>query len=477
MEITEESSERETNIFDLNDDCLSEIFKYLSYDDLLNVESVDKNGDFKGAIHLALKSTLIEIEIRITSNHTYIYEGLNKFISFLKLFGNNLSKLSLRIHMYSYIKLLFDEIDSGISIDDSTPESIIGQYCNEATLQHLEFHNFRPQKVCLVQNAKLFRSVKELHLSCDTSFLDFEFQLEQILDTFTGLKRLFVQNQNVRIEGPILSKILTTELQVLYLVGEINFHPGKNCSVSNFSVRELGLPRYDHYISKLLEKLPNVEILKILWPYWSIDRIEILLKLPHLRHLDLGWPVCELTKLEPILIEIQKRNKLDTLKLYYCSPYSHDAEMCKRISNHLSKMTNLKRLSMSIDFRCNIGAHLEKMARQLVNLNHVELYCRTESGATFDAELKQILSFVEHAKELKVLKLSFASGAFDLQELFTEIQKARKNQGNKKRLRIAINGFKYPWRNQTAKQPEIAAKWMDRFAEMTVYKGNSHLLI
>lgn len=225
-------------IIDLVDDCLKEIVRFLSFDDILKFRTIPR-------FNAAIAANVASLDVNITDNNVVQAKG------FLKKFEESVKK-----------------IDIDIGSRQNEAKELLTNYCNAGNVSHCKFSfDFELNQNVVDANLNLFNSLQSLELNGCLNRIPTDL-LFRILDAMTKIERLKLIDISVPGNGfQFLAALQSHELKSLH------FHFPKNLSDGEV----MHLPRFDSverlYIILEYEKtffpalFPNVEDLTIEWKY------------------------------------------------------------------------------------------------------------------------------------------------------------------------------------------------------------------
>lgn len=229
------------HIFDLNDHCLFEVFKYLQSNDL--IELYKAHWRFYDAIQLRIKSskkpiTLFCDELREPSN----------FEDFVRTFGQYIAYLVLEVH--------------GQPANRTEVKRLINQHCSNGNVRKCSFRAFPINESFIGDNINFFKHLKSMFMdSVDMN----EATMIKLFNTITAVKDLQIRGSQTECNidaGLLLSKILSHTLESLTfcvrwedISEEIFTGLPINTTVKYVKISTQAI--------KLLEFLPNIESLEI----------------------------------------------------------------------------------------------------------------------------------------------------------------------------------------------------------------------
>lgn len=188
-----------TNILDLNDDCLREIFEYLELEDLCVVKDVCLRFKAISRAHVASKK-LFEFENILLWDYSHTYSMVNQTNEvntneFLRRFGAFIESLTLMSHN----GIRFTTISDQNRILESLNPHCVG------TLNKLELWNFYIDAETALLVQPLLRGLRQLRLekcSCFESFVKMlaEWAPELRKLEFDQIKRIY-DKQEIRFVG------------------------------------------------------------------------------------------------------------------------------------------------------------------------------------------------------------------------------------------------------------------------------------
>lgn len=380
---------KELKITDLNDDCLTEIFKLLKPDDLLS--SFEAHKRFSRPIENAVS------DMCVTLNLTDC-EKINK--TFIETFSDKIRKLNV--------------VNNADAVDRSSEcRELISEYFSDGNLRNLSFDNFELNASFIVKNVNMFKSLNSFKLT----FAEMnECDYEKLFEAIANVKELELSNYwyvgNRRYPDTIshvCSLLHLTKLKIrLPSVRDINTVP------VNTTVKELSLYLSLPVDMLLISKFPNVDTLHL-----SVDRkcdyeSSEIPKMANLKRISIIFYNEFFT--EPYFLKLADPNTLESLDLQV-------KEINNNVGEALYQMIDLRQLSLKLK-KC-INLDLLKIATNLQKLRRLSI---DETGLVCHINIELICKFVQLAKNLQFLQIRISGRHKIFCDKLTEIRKIQNNK-------------------------------------------------
>lgn len=369
----------ELTILDLNDYCLSEIFKHLKFADLIQLFQVHEQ--FYGGIGMALSSVCVILSDTIQERKK------TKIENFLKTFGNQIVNMNLCFSR---------------SIFGTRLMKIIKTYCCNGNAKKLKFYTYKMDTKFVSENLVFFKSIKSL------TFYDINMQshlnLKMCLKSATEIKHLVVCLEAYDFDvADLLADILCIKLEKL----EINFaFDSRKIKFDklpfNSTITNLKLELADSDDIFILTRFQTVQSLSLYIPCLDVS-LEPILQLTSLRQLKFCFDnqLCEEDDEANVMVyyskffsKLAETGNLEELNLEFSVTEEVLASSCK--------MSTLKKLRLEVDFSLEKLQHLLTMAYNLNNLRELIFSMKKEDVPDYKIEppLLGILSIANHLNML-----------------------------------------------------------------------------
>lgn len=410
---------KELNIIHLNDFCLIEIFKYLSFGDLFELHKVDSR------IHKAIGTVLYQKNVKVTIED----ENILQIQSFLKIFKGQVRNLELSVLSKSSkarAKILIslycsdgvvEHFTSSYTIDSQFLSEFIGKNKDFfKTLKTIEFHNGQMEDSILNMMFEQIPAIQTMRfIGIINTIIDFLPKLVRCqLHTFEGIL-LDILGNTANVENlPTISSIKTLILSTTFSeLTVLNCFP----NVENLNLTVLN---YD-------AEFPN--------------SLSIIKNLKNLKQLTLVLESVSKVELESFLSAMADINKLDYLSLKLCQYVEKvNFETNLDILPILCKFTNLKSLCLNTSWQ--FKSSLITLATNLTQLNRLEIKGdEMKFNKKFEI-LGTVCGIVSNAKNLHSLSTQFSCDEkltkHFYEQLYDEISTIRENQSSKTILDVYV---------------------------------------
>lgn len=427
-------------ILDLNTDCLIEIFKYLSIEDVCEVKKIHPKFD-DALDHVVSKSNFVVPLIKCDEDdsESFLFK-IDLMRTFLSFFGKKIKYFNFRLHSYS--------MTAAYVISSRLMEIFIYNYCINGDMKVCHFNGLIFDKEFFASIKHFIESLEEIRV--DVKYLD---DFIWILDFLISLKIKRIQiepNYWFEIDPCVLfMKIAKSELEAVEFSSILLGISGPADIPINYTLKKLFLGHNVSFNLNYLKSFPNIENLRIQnRECYSWDPILELVKLKNLV-VTYANESRDFRRFLAFLKNLAKENRLEVLEIadyqiHYSSDEGSDdgdvmrmdeddanvegTRSIRSLSKVVSQMTNLKELTI---FH---GVNLKLIGLKLVNLRVFVINWYPDNMN--DAKL---LEFLGYAKELVKLVLRPANGVN--QGFYDAVVRIRKNQQNQKLLRIHTNGI------------------------------------
>jgi len=463
--------ENRTNIFDLNDNCLIQIFDHLDDVDLVKVKRIDKQSYFDSALRHVIKTSLFSFDLSCGDENAY-HPKMKRVFEFLELFGNYVTKMSVDCEVY----LDFEEVRPALSVMSAYLETLIERFCGQAQFQYCNFYSFQLRENFFKDNESKFKSLKELHIGGHSHAANYSW----IFDICKKLKvlKLHEVSEDDTIADDLLPKIVSSELEKI----EFNILEGFpdaaiiNKLPKNYTVRTIILDHLDKSTNLFLTRFPKLETLKFstISCFEGFQPSDLITQSPQIEHLIIGRGGYKNKSIRKLLLAAGRQNKLKTLRLIEKNSFNDEILVDEGVEG-LLKMTNLEHLTLSVSYK--FGQHLNELSRRLKKLNQFEFQCKSDNAYTLDAQLKdQLLDFVKNAKKLTVVKFEFRLDGFDSEGFYESLINNRTVQRNKGSI-LYVTIYDAVRRHYvfTDMKDSTLETWQrDEFVKMKIYRKSSN---
>lgn len=414
------SENEKLKITDLNSDCLSEIFKYLNHNDLVNLKGA--HSAFNSATDHVASITKYEFVIKDRHKSRKVSNVIRSIDTFLQYFGDKIQ----HFHIKCYQGTSHEQCNSILYLHI---ETMLKFYCGNGNVKHLSITGFELREDFVRQNLRLFTSLEFLNAAIDEDKLDWFVEFFKT----TGLNDSIGSTFDTEVN--IFEKLVSTLFENLSMqfshVTDEDLVPENLGSARNHTLKHLEL-HGNPYHTTVLAHFPNIETLA----YHHLEEdheLLSILELPKLKTFELTYGFLEFSNVEPFLIKVARQNKLNSLtlnseRLSDTEPNEYEKhEEEKRLVQILCKMTNLTELKLN--------HHLERMGSSLKNLR--TFYC---DPANDYVDSRFVLEFAKKAKQLIFLdvgcKFNKNKGK-DIQMFYDNLVKIRQSQDATKVLYFA----------------------------------------
>lgn len=416
MEWQEISADNEKifTILDLNPDCLREIFKYLTFIDLMALFKV--NSHFYDAIGMALASGVyVRLSYKVIEENKM--ETIEKFF---ELFGEKLNSV------------IFCEGESLLM-------EMIQKYSISGTVKKCKYFGEKITEIFEGKNQNFFKSVKELYW--EDVILN-QKTIKLLLKAPFEIEKLSL----IDMDGPIMGDadlirhILCSQLKKLHFATDCYFDTEEIKDLSyNTTLTDLTLSATNTAGGLILRHLSQIERLKLT----NLNNIqtysEEILSLNNLKQLDFSFcfNMSTTADFESFFCKLAELNKLEKLRitLYHFG-------ISEQMVLHLCNMTNLKSLDIQMDYK-SLQPHLFKFAYYLKKLREFGIYFpRNVSHFEIESTLCALVS----ATNFTILRCYFYN-QFSWDDLAEKFAIIRENQNNENILLVQINLDQMKWKS------------------------------
>lgn len=380
-------------ITDLNEYCLSEIFKNLDFVDVLNVKNAMLA--FGDAVDSVVKVKEFKFEIRSFDRRIYTKQ-IHNIDKFLQKFGDKLQYLNFTILPSPYAKAI-----------NYHCQPIITEFCNSGNIRHCLLHGFEFGKEFLEDNRRLFTSLESLNIEFSESQEDYgrsekiKFLMEMICTT--KIKSIFIQTNGHPIKFNVFPYIIMSQLEACHIYqqyGEDIYYDldtieyiGQDLS-KNSKLEELSLRDYP-FDSAYLTHFPNIRELE-LTVYSDNLNLDPIADLSMLENIGLSFDEYYLETISRIIRKLAQTNKLTKFRCYgnINTPNDYDGDS---LAMAVCELTNLKTLILKIPVL--LGSHLPQIAEKMPNLSHF-FHPIARDIIDIDHHLSTVVDFIRAAKKL-----------------------------------------------------------------------------
>lgn len=469
-------------IIDLNKDCLINIFKYLSYTDLYNLNGI--HAAFNAAVDHVART--VSFELSITKFDSIGWKEMKHIDNFVKTFGDRISHLKIRIARDSSVcsKLMHTHL-----------ELLIEQYCCNGNVRFCSFiDRFVLTKEFLQRNKKIFKSLQSLRID----YLMENDNLLWLMDFVVSneIKKFQLCGGHLSITTQVLKKIASSKLEtcILRVLSKDKISDQISNLPINRNLKHLNLFGVSFNPAHLIH-FPNLETLEFF--KYKKHPLDPILELPQLKKLHLIYQNNRFLEIAPFLMKLAKQNKLesfnldndyydeeederrqehedrqeryndflayanfistdDDLRAYYedfeydFSEYDQDDDgdddiddrkaTSHLMANIICKMPNLNELTLYTI--CALKEHLPRIGKKLNKLQrlHVQPFDDRDVNKRKQA-VEKLKILIKEAKNLNYFY--FECEEVDIAKLYADLVKIRKSQKNKKVLLIHFPYYGY----------------------------------
>lgn len=398
---------RETNIVDLNDHCLSNIFEFLDSEDLYNLHKIHKR--FNTAIGDVFAHGKVEFWIDDES-----FEP--QWESFLKEF----TELTNSVCIY------FEEHDV---------EEFFKKY-RMSNIRKCIFENIKVSSELVQNNQHFFAQLKWLMLSYN-AIENESFQM--ILNNINQINVLKISDNIGYIEN--ISSVIATITS--YPLKSLRLHTTPNSTLNqeeidklpvNTSVKELFIDGKD---IGLLKHFRGVEKLYLL--YKSLIVYTTPIEVENLKDLELNFEgITQTGDLELILSDLVKRYSNTLEKFELRLPFHNFNVDMKVVGDYIRKLSNLKDLWLSSkdSFRLSMLDFAQDL-EQLENFYMFGYHKHFLDIGDFRSTLCAFVSFATNLRHIYLLAPTSTTEQF-FQDLYNDLARLRKICGNNRQLLVTI---------------------------------------
>lgn len=429
---TDKTQKTKKTIFDLNEDWLTEILKYLDFEELREVKNA--HNFFHDAINRVVAKRKYTIYI-------YSYEGcsqqLQEYRRDLKAFGDQLQHLS--IVFPAHVPLEEQLVAEMVHVNC---EMLIEVFCSNGNIKHCSISGIDLTSDYIKDNPKFFETLWSLDMDMRHKDPDDCFK---IIPHLNQAKRFKVEIGCIKNDGGInkfLRKINHNQLEVLQLLGfknEIKFE----ALPINTTLTHLEAPNNAFDPSLLLKHFPNLEFLEIGQSGLN-HSLEPLLNFSKLKHLSLVFGVKDYDYIFPLVKEFANRNQLETIKLNdnfgdqikYADVDKNLLKLEIDLANNLKKMTQLRSLSLNTVF--SFKNRLIDIANSLTYLAQFEFGYTMVQPGIFKVLLPKIVRLVAVSNELEQLTLDFRLEGAALKNVHAKLEQIRRDKRSEKVLNLMV---------------------------------------
>lgn len=360
-----------TSIFQLNEDCLLEIFSYLNVRELWSIANVHGLFTHIARVRFSSKHSSIKLE-------TLGVENMRQLENFLAIFG------SLIVSLEAALPNLFAV--TGAFEFDHDIQKLIARYCR-GTLRELRLAHF---EIVLVEMWRpLFAALQKLHLH-RCRFTD---QFVQMLACCVELEQMEWNTSKIDIDWSL--RFPLPKLKI-FRVNEVDGITTETMTVflrSNPQLKEFGVTKChvvgSHILGELARNLPLIENVSLI----DLYDVSCAPKLRSLRALKaLQIDVINEKIISRLLAQsIANGNRLEHLDLALCVGSDH-------LFDEISSIRTLKSLGLFSIFGM-VYNRLLNVIKNLENLTHLHIVNCIGLHST------ELIEIVRVAKQLRQLQL------------------------------------------------------------------------
>lgn len=384
-------------ITDLNDDCLTEISKFLDIENLYNLYKSNRR------FYIPIRNAVPSIQATITGPK--ISRNWENIENFLQVFGNQVRDLHIiecwKFHIEFY-------------------EKCVNKYCSGNTVRHCTFSRVFVTKDLIVSNARFFRSLKSL-------------KFDRVALQPSGLAFLHeCKEMSWQQTQPSDTSAWNIYDELLVLLGSSNFaYDEINNSPRYILTKSLSAQTNDINYSSLM-KFPNIVTLECEL-FNNFDIALTMQNLNHLKEMRLFLHYIPKEKQDAIISAISSLNTLKSITLRLDRTETDDNG---KMVESICAMTNLEELCLknTLPLHSSSDPHLLKIANSLKKLKmfHYE-YGNNETI---------LYEFLRRAKGLKTLILDETYEEYDwddrYEKLCDDLVTIREEQSSKYVLYVKI---------------------------------------
>lgn len=386
----EAEEENKLKIVDLNDDCLTEIAKYLNTQDLMALFEAHRR--FHPAVGNVVPHRCIVVDE---------LKDLGKVHKFLEKCGDKIRTMRIVNIEASDMKVLLKYLTGG-QIESC-------EFGYEATTVMSE--DF------IEENSTFFKSLKTLKL---TKINLTGSACEKLFDVITEVRRIdlyWVYFPNETSIFDVLTKIYSLRhLKTLWLVFCNLITAGdRNLLPINTNIEELGLEQISLDFA-FLSHFPNLRNLHVKYLNESFDYES--LKFDNLKKLSLCY-FDEVSLVESLLSVSAQSNDLESLKII-----AHKKGMFSDIVQCVLKLTNLKELDIKVTDTLDVNVDIIEFAKNLQQLRKFSLHWPDD-----DLDEAKVCEFIQLVPGLELFRAKVPNSA--LYSLFDKITEIRRSQKGK----------------------------------------------
>lgn len=419
---------RDLTIFDLNDNCLIEIVKFLEPKDLFSLTKVHKK--FHNAIgHVVAADGTKEIQL----GGYHKLESKKNVENFFRLFGNKIRNLVID--------------PNWMGMHPRRAEKLFTRYCCAGNIEICKFVSFSVRNGVLAKNLPFFESLKSLKVTGVVNSA----AVERVLLAANQLETLVIGDgfgEKDKLLHIIAAQQKLKKLHFSYY----NFGRASNEFTRlpiNTTLSHLSVTLYWDSIS-LLNQFPNIETLKLRMFRRTQETGVVftpIIKMAKLKQLKLTLSSSgeESSGLQMLLMSLAKLRTLDHLELDLHLAYYK--EQMADIIKHLSEITNLKSLSLSVSVFSLKYFSLIDLAMNLKKMHTFRFDCQFASfgrNNNFDViDEEVIFEFVSHSENLK----TFVIGTYkerkrlNSSKLYRRLASMFDNSRNERKLTITVRNM------------------------------------
>lgn len=419
-------------ILDLSEDCLTEIVKYLDYNDLSELLKIHQH--FYNPIDRVVPKKMLTFALSDDYANKCAAE-MKSIAKFIVYFGKRLKQL--KIHLPAHYNYRYQEI---ATLAYNYMETLIESFCANKNVKHLSLDHFTFSKEFIKDNGTFIRSLQSLelnitHMRCSRRCYPFL----SMLNSVTKLK-IEVNQSNRNLIRVILDKLNLNQVETLQLVGFESKVRFRDLPISA-TIKRLEIPNCRCKPQSLVNHFPNLEYLEFGKGDVSYS-LSPLLELPNLRHLSLIYSTDTNRYLRSFINALAEGSLLETLKLksdQILNNSYYDAEMI--LATNLHRLINLRKLSLSTTF--SYRNHLKDIARNLTELRQFEFGYQLSipnmrSSAEEQKVIREILKFVELSEKLVKLTVTLRLTYVDVPKFFRKLTKIRQEQRSREILYVLL---------------------------------------
>lgn len=379
-------------ITDLNDDCITEICRYLPADNLYQLHSAHKR------FYIPIKNAVPSIKVEINGE-----EAEENIEGFLKVFGDQVRILQALNWWNTKIMDFFRWMNL---------------YCSKNNVKDCKFTNSYLTKELMNRNSGFFESLYIL-----------EFEIIHMKSKHQNIFGTLIKDMRLEKSSSTSSagsgQTILNELHGLMSTWDMS-DDGIDKS-ANFSLVTKLTFLFGTYNYNMLSWFPNLVALDIVIPE-TFD-LSIILNLNHLSELTMHLQYIAKEEQDAVISVISTFNTLKSLSLTMNRMESDDNG---KTINSICAMTNLEELSLknALPVHSSSDAHLLKIADSMTHLRRFQY--------EYDDNEAILCEFVRRAKQLRTLSLELMGEEKEYVDFYEELTSIREEQSNESVLYVRI---------------------------------------